>query len=178
MAQGKEYGSALFMLSREENTTDRVKEDIETVLAVLKENPEYVKLLDTPALSKAERLRLIDEAFANNICYSVLNVIKILSERHCVYSLGEAVNAFTSLYNEFYQIEHVEAVTAVPMSSGQLKAMKEKLERLTGKTVVIKNTVSPEILGGVVLRYSGIQLDGSVKSKLDEFAAGLRNTTI
>ena len=44
--------------------------------------------------------------------------------------------------------------------------------------IIVKNTVSPEILGGVKLRYSGIQLDGSVKTRLDKFEASLKNTVI
>ena len=53
-----------------------------------------------------------------------------------------------------------------------------KLSAMTGKKIILKNTISPEILGGVKLRYSGIQLDGSVKTRLDKFEASLKNTVI
>jgi F-type H+-transporting ATPase subunit delta len=56
--------------------------------------------------------------------------------------------------------------------------MKEKLAKMTGKTIIIKNTVDKSILGGVKLRYSGIQLDGSVKTRLDTFEKSLKNTVI
>ena len=64
------------------------------------------------------------------------------------------------------------------MSVEQLEKMKTKLEKMTGKTIIIKNTVSPEILGGVKLRYSGIQLDGSVRTRLDAFEESLKNIVI
>ena len=49
---------------------------------------------------------------------------------------------------------------------------------MTGKKIILKNTVKPEILGGVMLRYSGIQLDGSVKSRLDAFERSLKNLNL
>ena len=52
------------------------------------------------------------------------------------------------------------------------------LQVMTGKKIIIKNTVEPEILGGVMLRYSRIQLDGSVKSRLDAFSESLRNLNL
>ena len=58
---------------------------------------------------------------------------------------------------------------------GQKEAMKNKLEAITGKTVVLVNRLDPSILGGVVLRYSGVQLDGSIRSRLDEFKKNLSN---
>ena len=85
---------------------------------------------------------------------------------------------FSALYDKSRGIEHVEAVTAVAMTDAQISKMAEKLSAMTGKTVVIKNTVAPEILGGVKLRYSGTQLDGSVKTRLDSFEKSLKNTVI
>ena len=60
----------------------------------------------------------------------------------------------------------------------QIKAMTAKLISLTGKKIVLKNTVDPGILGGVKLRYSGIQLDGSVKTRLDGFEKSLKSVVL
>ena len=92
--------------------------------------------------------------------------------------ISSAVKAFCEDYDRTRGIERVEAVTAIAMSEEQLAAMKAKLEKITGKTIVIKSTVDPSILGGVKLRYMGVQLDGSVKTKLDSFSEALSNTVI
>ena len=75
-------------------------------------------------------------------------------------------------------IERVEAVSAVKMTDEQIEKLREKLHALTGKTIIVKNTVDPTILGGVKLRYGAVQLDGSVKSKLDAFSERLKNIII
>lgn len=174
---GKEYGKALFMLTEELGTTESALQDVLTSDEIFGESPDYVKLLDTPALTKAEKLGLIDEAFSS-LDESVMNLIKLLCERHSVSSFHDVRRTYVELYNNSRGIEEVEAVSAIPMSEEQILRMAETLSKKTGKRIIVKNTVSPEILGGVKLRYSGIQLDGSVKTRLDKFEASLKNTVI
>ena len=102
----------------------------------------------------------------------------MLCERHKVYSFGDVKATFSAMYDEHNGIEQVEAVTAVSLTDAQKEKIASKLHTMTGKTIVLKNTVKPEILGGVMLRYSGIQLDGSVKSRLDAFAESLKNLNL
>ena len=97
MALGKEYGKALFMLCEECGTTDNALADVNTADELFKHCPEYTKLLDTPALSKAEKLALVDEAFSS-LDESVRNLIKILCEKHSVHVFGEVKKSFSAHY--------------------------------------------------------------------------------
>ena len=177
MTVHNEYGYALFLLGKEEGILDTTRDDAIIADELLRKNEDYVKLLDTPALAKEEKTALIDKAFGS-LSPNVLNLLKILCQRRAVHTFKEVFGCYFSEYDKEMGIERVEAVTAVEMSSEQLSRLKVKLESLTGKTIVIKNTVSPEILGGVKLRYSGIQIDGSVKSRLDSFSENLKNIVI
>lgn len=174
---GKEYGKALFLLTEELGKTESALKDVLCAAEIFAKNPDYAKLLDTPAITKAEKLALADTAFAS-LDTSVKNLIKILCEKHSIHAFGGVCRTFVSLYNESRGIEEVEAVSAVAMSEEQILRMTKKLTLMTGKKIILKNTVSPEILGGLKLRYSGIQLDGSVKTRLDKFEASLKNTVI
>ena len=177
MTSHNEYGKALFLLAEEDGAIETVRSEVSIAYSVLSENPEYVKILDTPAISKDEKLKLADEAFST-LSDNVKSLIKILCERRAVHTFSSVYATFLALYNEKMGIVDVEAVTAIPMSASQLDTLKVKLENMTGKTIVIKNTVDPSILGGVKLRYLGIQIDGSVKTKLDGFAESLKNIVI
>ena len=174
---GKEYGKALFMLTEELASTEAALADVLAADEIFKANPDYEKLLDTPAIPKEEKLKLADEAFAS-LDESVLNLIKILCERHSVHAYRDIAKAYAELYNESRGIVEVEAVSAIPMSEEQIAKLTDKLTLTTGKKITVKNTVTPEIIGGLKLRYMGIQLDGSVKTRLDKFEASLKNTVI
>ena len=58
------------------------------------------------------------------------------------------------------------------------KKLAAKLAAITGKKIIIKNTVSKEILGGIQIRYSGKQIDGSIKTRLDGFEKSLKKIVI
>ena len=95
-----------------------------------------------------------------------------------VHSFKDLASAYSLLYDEYSGIERAEAVTAVPLTDAQKNAISQKLAEMTGKKIILKNTVNPEILGGVMLRYSGVQLDGSVKSRLESFSQSLKNLNL
>ena len=174
---GKEYGKALFMLSEELGNTEDVLADLTAVAEVFEQNPAYPKLLDTPAVSKSEKLALVSEAFLS-VEESVVNLIKILCEKHSVHAFCDVSKNFRALYNEARGIENVEAVSAVAMSEEQITRLADRLGERTGKTVLIKNTVDSGVLGGIKLRYGGTQLDGTVRASLDRFERMLEGSAI
>ena len=177
MTEANEYGTALFLITEEDGSSDTVINDVRTAESILGDNPEYVKLLSSPAIPKDERIELVDKAFSC-LDVSLCNLIKILVEKHAVHLFNKVAKAYYDLYDESRGIVRVEAVTAVVLTDSQSEALCAKLSSSLGKTIVINNTVDKTILGGVKLRYSGIQLDGSVKTRLDKFEEALRNTVI
>lgn len=177
MTDANEYGKALFLITEEDGTSDKVLADVKTAERVLSLNPEYVKLLDSPALSRDERVKLVDKAFGG-IDAGLCNLIKILTEKRAMHLFYKVARVYYSLYDEARGILRVEAVTAIPLTEKQSNTISAKLSASLKKTVVLKNTVDASILGGVKLRYSDVQLDGSVKTRLDKFEDALKQTVI
>lgn len=166
MIDPREYGKALFLLAEERGTGDSVLSDLETAERAFSALPSYEKLLDSPAVSGEEKSRLIDEAFAP-LDKDVVSFLNILAERHAIYDFPKCVTAYRALYDEARGNLRVVAVSAVPMNKEQIAALSQKLAKKTGKTVFLENEVDPSILGGLRLRYAGIQIDASLRTKLD-----------
>ena len=177
MTDAKEYGRALFLITEEDSVSDKVLSDVKVAERSFKDSPDYAKLLDSPALSKSERVALCDKAFSS-LDERLLNLIKILTERREVHLFSKAAEAYCGFYDESRDIERVEAVTAVALTKEQSSAITKKLGEKFGKTFILTNRIDPSILGGIKLRYSGVQVDGSVKTRLDKFEEALKNTVI
>ena len=173
----KNYGDALFMLAKELDEVDIIKEDFDTVCAAISQNTEYLKLLDTPSLSREERVKIVDAAFSS-LNRNLINMVKILAERRLVYLIYKIREAYILAFDEHYGIERVEAISAIPLNTEQLNKLQYKLEKVTGKQIIVTNTIDSSILGGMKLRYLGIQLDGSIKTKLDKFEKSLKDLVI
>ena len=176
-SNAKSYGDALFMLAEELKEIDTIKEDFETLCKSIEQNPDYLKLLDTPSLSREERVELVDKAFGM-LNKNLVNMTKILSERRLVYLVFKIQEAYIATYDKYYGIERVEAISTIPLNLEQLNKLKFKLEKVTGKQIIVTNTIDPLILGGMKLRYLGIQIDGSIKTKLDAFEKSLKDLVI
>lgn len=177
MTLSNEYARALFALAQEDERTDAVLDELKAVARVLAENPPYISLLSTPSLKKEQKLALIDEAFASLSEYT-LNTLKLLCERRLISIIPEVTKAYEVIFDKVNGITRVIAETAVPMSDSQMAALKLKLERELGGNVIIVNEVEKAMLGGVKLRYSGLQIDGSVKTRLDKLASGIKSVIL
>ena len=177
MTDAYEYGKALFLITEEDAVSEKVLADVKTAESVFIANPDYVKLLCSPAVPKEERVELVGKALSG-LDTRLLNLIKILTEMRAVNLFGKVAAAYYGLYDESRGIVRVDAITAVPLTAAQSDKLAAKLSRTLSKTVIVKNTVDPSILGGMKLRYSGVQLDGSVKTRLDKFEDALKNTVI
>lgn len=161
----KEYGDALYSLAQEENCLDEVLEGLSLAAGVFREEPGYLSLVQNPALPKEERLDLLDKAFAQVHPY-VRNLLKLLCEHSELALTAGALEQFKALLYEARGILPVEAITAVPLTGEQQKALEDKLSAKTGKTVLLENKLDPSVLGGVKLRYGGKELDGTAAGRL------------
>ena len=177
MSAALNYAEALFSLSEEMGNSDKVLSDLNVTAEILRTYPEYVKLMDTPAISVPEKISLADTAFSS-VEETVANVVKILAEKHSVYLFPEIAREYSSLYNDARGICNAEIISAVELTDSQIQKLKEKLENMTGKTIVIKNTVDKTVLGGIKLRYLGRELDGTLKARLSSIEKSLKNTII
>ncbi len=171
------YGKALFDLAAEIGEDTRVQEELDVLCTVLKQEPDYVTLLDTPAIPTEEKLKLLNEAFAG-VQPMLGNFLCLLCEKRAMHLLPGCANAYRACYDEAHELLRATAITARPMSERQCTALRETLARKTGKTVVLENRTDPTLIGGMTLRYGGVQLDDSLKAALDKLRRSLSDTIV
>lgn len=161
----KEYGDAIYALALEEDCLDPVLEGLELAVSVFQENPGYLTLVQNPALSKEERLGLLDQAFEGTHKY-VLHLLKLLCERSALNLCAGCLEQLRSLVYAQRGILPVEVISAVPLTEQQQEALRDKLAVKTGKTILLQSKLDPTVLGGVKLRYEGRELDGTAAGRL------------
>ena len=164
MIEAADYGKALFELALETGTVERVSCELGLVASALAENPGYVTLLDTPAVSTEEKLSLVKEAFGQT-AQILLNFLCILCEKRQMHLLPVCAKAFEKQYDEARNILRATAITAIPMNKRQQKDLRE-------------NQTDESLIGGITLRYGGVQLDDSIRHRLDELHRGLSDTIV
>ena len=172
-----EYGKALFLLALEENLDDVIFQEIKALTDIFRENNEYIIILDSPAIMLDEKLSMIDNSLGG--CHEYIkNFLKILCEKHSVFQFENCVKAFSKEYDKYHNIIRSVVISAVKLSDSQLEKMKLALEKKSGKVVFLENEIDPSLIGGVVLRTEGKQLDGSLKGRLDSMKRSIEDIKV
>lgn len=147
----------------------RAVEELQSVVGdLLPKLPSLAAALRTPRLSVEDKTSLLDKAFAGRMEPILLRFLKVVA-RHgrldCLDAI--AISAKEQLDALHGRIE-VQVRTAAPLSNPLRDRIGAKLGEILGKQVIIKATVQPDLLGGVVVRVGDTLLDGSLLSKLEK----------
>lgn len=172
------YGEALYGLCRDEGISDRVLAELSVLETSFDQAPEFIRLLCSPALTKAERCAIIDDSFRNRLQPYLLNYLKILTEKGYMRHFGDCCKVYRDCYNSDHNILSVAATTAQPLTKAQFKRLTAKLGELTGKTVQLHNRIDSTVLGGVRLDYDGKRLDDTIANRMNSIRNLLKNTVL
>ena len=161
------YAEALFQLSEEENITKEIYNELHDVVEVIKNNKELDNVLKSPLVAKNEKTQLIEALFNNKINNDLKNFLKILVEKGRISSLKSIELTFKELLNDKHNIIEGTVISAIALTEKQVKELEEKLSKKYNKNVTLENEVDQSILGGVLGRLGNTQIDGSVKTRLN-----------
>ena len=172
------YGQALFELAKEEGLDTVILEQLNVLDESFAREPDFLRLLAAPNLSKTERCDILDQSFRGSVEQYLLNFMKLLTEKGHIRRFSQCCKAYRRAYNLDHGIVCVKAVSAVALSAEQKEKLTKKLQSITGKTVQLETRLDPKVLGGIRLDYDGMQVDGTVKNRLDTVANMLKNTVL
>lgn len=175
---GTVYAQALYSLTKDENCSEAVLQELTVLNESFEKEPKFLHLLSAPNLSKEERCGILDRSFRGKVQPYVLNFLKILTEKGYMRRFSDCCKAFRQFYNEDHGILEVFAYTAIPLNEDQKERLSQKLQAVTGKTIDLCNRIDPGCLGGVRLDYDGKRVDGTVENRLGAIAALLKNTVL
>ena len=175
---GTVYGEALYDLAHSEGLSETILKELNVLSQSFSAEPDFIRLLGTPTLSKQERCGILDDSFRGKVHPYVLNFLKILTEKGYMRHFSDCCAAYRALYNRDNGILPVTAVTAVALTAGQQQRLSDKLSAITGKTIQLTNRIDPDCLGGIRLDYDGKRLDDTVEHRLNAIRSVLKNTVL
>ncbi len=162
----KEYANALFMLASEKGCAREFSDHLAIIDETVKENPQYLSFLESPAIPLSERLAAIDEAFGKSAPEYIVSFIKILVENGRIITLCECIAEF----NELLRISENRIIAQVyyvePLTDEQKKALTDKLGSVSGKTVDAVYIQDNSLIGGIKVVMDDKTIDGSIANRL------------
>ena len=175
---GNVYGESLYELAKEENLTKLIGDQLAVLQQAFRQEPDFIRLLSSPNLTKTERCQILDDSFRGRVHGYLLNFLKILTEKNYMRYFSDCCDAYTEHYDQDNGILRVDAVSAVELTDAQKEKLMQKLSRITGKEIALRNRIDPAVLGGIRLDYDGQRLDDTVSHRLDAIRNVLNKTVL
>lgn len=160
------YAESLFEVAAEADRLDEIYRELDAVAGIFRENPDFVRLLSSPAVTKKEKIALISDIFDGRADTLLANFLKVLAQNGRIACFEGIRAAFEQRYQKENNILAVTSVTAIKLSPALRERLVTKLQVLTGQTVLLTEEVDPAVLGGVLLRYDSKEIDGTVRERL------------
>jgi len=172
--QGR-YASALFDLASEQGTVSAVEGDLDKLGQAILGNGDLAGLIRNPQVSRDAAARAM-EGVAGVLGLSDLtrNFIGVLAGNRRLGALPDIIRAFAAIAAAARGEVTAEVTSAHALNDEQVAALQAKLKEREGRTVKIKTSVDPELLGGLVVTIGSKRIDSSIRTRLNSLAQAMK----
>ena len=164
----KQYAIALFELSTKR--IDDVKESFDSLIELLKINPDFYKLLTCPTIDKVNKKEIINNTLINfnrnfiDFCYVLVDN----SRFDLIYKIYDE---FNNIVFDSKGVTVINAITHIPLTDKQIKKLINSLSDKFRGTLKINNIIDSSALGGMRLEHNGVSIDRTLKTQIDDLKA-------
>ena len=169
------YASALYDLANEQGFVAAVESDLDKLSAAITESADLAALIRNPMVSRGAAAKAI-AGVASLLGLSPLTAkfLGVLAGNRRLSALPDVVRAFATIAAAARGEVTAEVTTAHPLDDAQLTALADKLKAREGRSIKLKTTVDPEILGGLVVRIGSQMIDSSIRTRLNSLAQAMK----
>jgi F-type H+-transporting ATPase subunit delta len=158
------YAKALFELALEQKKLDQVGADMALIAQTIEENKELANMLKSPVIKLEKKEKVMESLFgkstdAISLRFMIL-VAKKSREEYLVYFAQE----FTHIYKDYQGLIDAWITTAGDIEAEVKEAVLVLLKKISGKSIILHESINADILGGFVVKVGDYQYDASTRT--------------
>ena len=170
------YARALFQAAREKGRIEEVRGELGSFVEAIDDVPELRSLIRNPELDPPEKAKALDAVLAD-ADELFRNFVRVVTEKGRAPMLAEMAREYELLVAAEEKILSVELTTAYELSDDEAAAIVKQIEDASGRRVEAERTVDPDLIGGLVLKAGSLEVDSSVRGRLDRLRRELAHAT-
>ncbi|QCZ36671.1 ATP synthase F1 subunit delta [Mycoplasma nasistruthionis] len=161
------YAVAIYDLVKENDKFNEIQPEFEQVKNIITAHPELIDYLKNDLISEQERLKTVDLVF-QGLDTIILNTIKVVVLRKMTPFLKKIIVEYLKLANNELKVRFVRVLSAFPLDSDQLDNIREKLQKVTRRTVVLKNEIDSTLISGIKIVSKTEVLEMNLQNDLNK----------
>lgn len=165
----RRYAKALFAIGQEKgaDALGTFGKDLTALAEMLDQAPELLRIFRNPIFTVEEKKKVLEKLFATLKPGDVVrNFCFLLADKERLAALPDIIDVYNELLDVEQGVVRGELVTAIELDSNKQAAVKDELEKKSGKKLVLDFDTDQSILGGVVLKVGDMIMDASLRAQL------------
>ncbi|TAH47986.1 MAG: F0F1 ATP synthase subunit delta [Betaproteobacteria bacterium] len=167
------YADAAFELARGAGALGPWSDALDRLAAVAAD-PTMRACINDPKLSADQLVKLVLEV-VGNLSADQQNFVRVLVDNERLQVLPEIRDLFVALKNEHEGVLEADIASAFPLDDATLTSLKSDLEARFKAKLNVQVHIDPTLIGGVRIAVGDEVIDASVRGKLANMAAALKN---
>lgn len=164
----KRYAKALFEAGLESKKLEYIDQDIEKLQLYYQEVEEFRNLIQSPTIQDQTKRKYFQSIFKDEIDTITISFMSLLFEKSREHLLIEILHTYQQLVDSHRGIVRGEVHSVVSLNEKEMKYLKDKLDKITKKNVVLTQYEDKSLLGGILVKIHDQVIDTSLKSQLEK----------
>ncbi len=163
------YAKSLLDLAQEKGLTETLYKDMRLFKQTVAQSRPLMLMLKNPIVRAEKKSAVLKAAFANRVDPVTMSFFMIIARKNREGIMDAIAEEFVNQYDRLKGVERATVITTVPLTDqlrAQMRAM--VMKNTQGKLVELEEKIDPRIIGGYILRVGDQQIDGSIRSQLNE----------
>ncbi|MGB2843723.1 MAG: ATP synthase F1 subunit delta, partial [Candidatus Aminicenantaceae bacterium] len=163
----KRYTQGLVNSIKDEEELSALSGELSDFAELLEKHKELKNTLCSQFLPTTKKIQVAEDILVKkSLGKKISRFILLLVENNRLELLLDIIKSLPDVWNEEKGIYTFDVVSVVPLTEAQRKDLKNKLELLERRPVVLKYRIDPELVGGLWIQRGNIVYDASIKGDL------------
>ena len=171
------YSKALLELSIESKKLDEVRKDIQSIIELIHNSDDFLKVLKSPILSREDQKKVIENIFLKlEVSKIVLNFFLVICRNRRSFIIDRICNRFIEMEKDFKGEVRAQIISTEKPDNEDLSKIEKIIKDTIKSDVSLTSKIDKSIIGGYILNIGSVMLDGSIKSKLQGLRVLMKGT--
>jgi F-type H+-transporting ATPase subunit delta len=172
---GKTYAHALIGAAKNGGVADQVIEQLgQLVDQYLDASPQLDAAFASPRVDEDEKVRVIDRIFADQFDPILIKFLKVMARRGRLAYIRAVRDAAEDIHDELLGRVLASVQTAFPLDDALRNQITDRLGSVMNKQVRLRESVDPELIGGMLIRIGDRVFDSTISNQLNKMAKRTR----
>lgn len=173
---GKTYARALVGAAKNAGVADEVIAGLGRLVdEFLANSPQLRAAFASPRVDQDDKVRVIDRLFGSDFHPILVKFLKVMASRDRLAYIDAVRSAADNIHDEMMGRLVASVRTAVPLDDALRSQISDRIGSIMNKEVRLRESVDPDLIGGMVIRVGDRVFDSSVSNQLNKMAKRTRD---